>query len=42
MLENIIAALIEVLESKEILTKAEEASKVMRRLGYIWDAQLLP
>jgi hypothetical protein len=30
------------LKSKEILAKAEEAGKGMRRLGYIWDAQLLP
>lgn len=42
MVENIVAALIEVLESKEILTKAEEASEGMRRIGHIWDAQLLP
>lgn len=42
MVENAITALIEVLESKEILTKAEEVSEVMRRFEYIWDAQLLP
>jgi hypothetical protein len=42
MVENIITALIKILKSKETLTKAEEASQVMRRLGYIWDAQLLP
>lgn len=42
MVANIVVALTEVLKSKEILTKAEESSKAMRRLGYIWDAQLLP
>ncbi len=35
MVENIIAAFIEVLESTASLAKAEEASKGMRRLGYI-------
>jgi hypothetical protein len=35
MVENIVAVLIEVLESKEIPTKAEEASEGMIRLGDI-------